>query len=58
MDHGDHASVELGIAEHDTASLCGLQCILCPLRDHLAFVLGDGAASQRAPNGCPNGPSL
>ena len=27
------------ITQHHTASLCGLQGILCPLRDHLAFVL-------------------
>src|SRR5262249_27531314 len=27
------------IAEHNTAILCGLQGILCPLCDHLPFVL-------------------
>src|SRR5262245_28479118 len=27
------------IAEHNTASLGGLQCVLCPMCDHFAFVL-------------------
>jgi hypothetical protein len=39
---GDGAITNIGkswIAEHDTASLGGLQCIIGALCDHLAFVL-------------------
>jgi hypothetical protein len=43
---GDSAithSVELGIAENNTASLGGLQRVFGALRDHLPFVLCDAA---------------
>ena len=42
---GDSAITNISkarIAKHNTTSLCGLQCVLCPLCDHLAFVLCHG----------------
>jgi Trypsin-like peptidase domain len=35
-------AVEIRIAEHYTASLGGLQCVLCPLCDHLPLMLSYG----------------
>jgi hypothetical protein len=42
---GDSAITNISkpwIAEHNTASLGGLQCVLCALGNHLAFMLRDG----------------
>jgi hypothetical protein len=40
-------SVELGIAEHNTAGLCGLQCFACAPRDQRPLFLGERSVEMQ-----------